>query len=335
MTTGYEHRIWAGRLAMAQRGWITTMRLSRGTSAGEGFGMVWTQRWDWHGRRTDRVTFHSGTTLDLTYTPEARAANLAALGRVFERSAERALQGWDGFRDSIPQQGEGGVLMEEPVGTRIIFRESPRPADHHPTEALPADLCSWSASAGSGAATPLSLALDFLQQRGDYEDELTWLYSTPRGQDHDRRWSLRWQVVQREWHGVRVAYSPMKWSTEALHEGKIVQSLQDAEVGIRALEVTHYPGSPSGELPPGMRSFADHMLEHETTERAKEIRMFAQCGELDEPETLSYLLETWHKRWKGSNTLREVMPEPTQDYVEGALRQAHALEPQAPLSTMP
>ena len=310
--------VWPLRLDLARQGWITTLRLARLPAPGEAHAMVWLSRWDWHGRRCDRVTLHAGAKVSLDAKVEAQEQSILAIQQCFKRASNRAVKALQDFPDSIPQQGDGDELREEPVATRIIFRESRRPADHHPTEALPQDALT-SGEIDLGQDEILPTALHAVRTRGDWEDELSWVGSTSPGQNQDRTWALGWKVVQREWLGQRVAYSPMRWSTSDLQGPAIATALRASEAELQAMEATYYPGSPTGSLPPGLKSFVDHMLEREAAERDRELDLFGQDRDLQDPDIRAYLLTSWQQRWSASKTLRENMAEPTSRLLDGML----------------
>lgn len=90
------------RRELAAEGWYSHDRL---TSLGWGKGQlgysIWFERWDWHGRHVDSITFHAHTP-DLSRVAEA-TAHAAALAR----------KAWAEFdRDHCPRQSNDGRGVE-------------------------------------------------------------------------------------------------------------------------------------------------------------------------------------------------------------------------------
>lgn len=100
-----DSEVFALRAAMQAEGWNSHDRL---TDMGWGKGKVgysiWFERWDWHGRHVDRVTFHAHTD------------DLSRIGAVVQHAANLARRAWAEFdRDHCPRQsndGRGLVLDE-------------------------------------------------------------------------------------------------------------------------------------------------------------------------------------------------------------------------------
>jgi len=94
------------RLVMTKLGWISEDRLTYigwGNDIGTGrrprYGYsIWFERWDWHGTRCEKVSYHAHTS-DLTKMPEA-----------VRRAARLARRAWREFPDVPPSQGLGDEL---------------------------------------------------------------------------------------------------------------------------------------------------------------------------------------------------------------------------------
>lgn len=95
------------RLRMASLGWISEDRITwMGWGHGETYGYsVWFQRWDWHGKVMDSISFGDHTK-DLSQIDAAtkRAANLATLA-------------WEEFTDSVPRVDSAGRLVRDEMLT--------------------------------------------------------------------------------------------------------------------------------------------------------------------------------------------------------------------------
>ncbi len=96
---------YALRVEMTKLGWSSEDRITTFGWGKKGdyevFGYsIWFERYDWHGNRCDRATFHAHTD-DLSRIPEA----------VLE-AAERAKQAWEQFPDGPPRQLADNTLSD-------------------------------------------------------------------------------------------------------------------------------------------------------------------------------------------------------------------------------
>lgn len=91
------------RAAMHAEGWGSEDRISNwGTRSTPAGYSIWFSRWDWHGRRTDNITFHAHVA-DVLRAPEAVA-----------HAAELARQAWATFGiNQCPRQSPDGRGVEE------------------------------------------------------------------------------------------------------------------------------------------------------------------------------------------------------------------------------
>lgn len=317
---------WGVRLAMASRGWISSTRLATGGDPREPFFQIWFSRWDWHGRRCDKVTMHSGCPAPLV----DRSGTLGKLGGAVRRAAARALDAWEKFPDSIPQQ-DGAGFREEPIGTRVIFRESTRQADHILTERLPADATPFCDMQGGDDAT-LGASLDFAAAGLDHEDDLTWMWRTPGERRTDRIWGLDYRVTARDWHGERVMPNRLRFGCDALAESLVVLSLAGTLGAIAGLRGIYRPGGPLGNIPPGFERLSDAILAKEIETREKDARNAVRLGLIsdDREGESAHMLEDWTNRWRSSKTLRERLVAPTAADVAAALAEAVANGPPSP-----
>lgn len=323
---------WGVRLAMASRGWISRTRLMHGSEPREPFFQIWFERWDWHGRRCDSVTFHSGCSAPLA---DMAGTSTSMLNRI-RRAAARALEAWERFPDSIPQQDADGGLSEEPIATRIIFRESYRAPDAPPTERLPEDVAAHCPPRGGDDLT-LVAALRLVGGGMNYEDVLTWIGRTPGERRADRIWGLDHKVTLRDWHGEQLALKRLKFGCDTLSEQVVALAMDGTRDIVAKLAEAYRPGGPLGNLPPGFELLSDRILAREAEDRAKDACHAVQRGDhVDNPEGVArYLLGQWHARWEGSRTLSGKLPQPTSEDVAAALAAAAAAHPGADALPLP
>jgi len=85
------------RLYMASKGWYSHDRLSD-IGWGKEYGYhIWFERWDWHGKKCDKICYHASTPLHGDKYKK-RSMNMAA-----RRAAELALRVWETFgEDELP-----------------------------------------------------------------------------------------------------------------------------------------------------------------------------------------------------------------------------------------
>jgi hypothetical protein len=87
---------WASEDRMTDMGW--------GCDGKYGYS-IWFERWNWHGKSTTKVCFHSST------------SDLDAITDCVERGAELARRAWKEFPDSVPRQDLGSKLVVDELMT--------------------------------------------------------------------------------------------------------------------------------------------------------------------------------------------------------------------------
>ncbi len=81
------------RIEMAELGWNSEDRITdMGWGDKHGYS-IWFERWDWHGKRTDRVCFHE------------HRAELSKIEDAVKVAAKRALRAWSEFTESVLKGG--------------------------------------------------------------------------------------------------------------------------------------------------------------------------------------------------------------------------------------
>ena len=91
------------RLEMTELGWYSEDRLTDMGWRGGKFGYsIWFSRWNWHGQRTDKATYHAHT------------ADLDAIDETVEKAANLAKKAWDEFPTKAPHQLMPDELRVDP-----------------------------------------------------------------------------------------------------------------------------------------------------------------------------------------------------------------------------
>lgn len=189
---------WASRVHLASAGWSTETRLSRGSGAGRWSFQAWVSRRDWHGFRSDDITFRGGADLILG----DRRANVAALRSVILGAVALAETAWRDFPRSVPCQLPDGSLVENTSGTAFAF--GPGRRREVPTESIPRRAFSEDEAVAGDAL--LSVALDLAEMDHWHEDRLAPDGSRMPGDVADRIWHFRHDVRMFHWCGARVAH---------------------------------------------------------------------------------------------------------------------------------
>ena len=81
------------RLEMTKLGWYSDDRLTDMGWGGDVFGYsIWFSRWNWHGKKTDKATYHAHT------------KDLDKIDEVVEKAANLAKKAWAEFPAKAPRQ---------------------------------------------------------------------------------------------------------------------------------------------------------------------------------------------------------------------------------------
>lgn len=97
------------RLAMKEHGWSSNDDLS--STGWEKFGYsIWFERWDWHGVKIGRVCIHD------------HINDLSKINETVYRLAQKVLQAWNDFQDSVPHQMANGSLKADPIQTPYYLK---------------------------------------------------------------------------------------------------------------------------------------------------------------------------------------------------------------------
>lgn len=111
------------RLRMAALGWISEDRITWmgwGLDGTYGYS-IWFERWDWHGKVMDRISF-GGSTKDFS-----------EIDAVTKRAADLALRAWREFPNSVPRAVNDTLVRDEMVSgfwQNARQHEPPKPKLH-------------------------------------------------------------------------------------------------------------------------------------------------------------------------------------------------------------
>jgi hypothetical protein len=291
---------WEVRAAMACAGWISEIRLTEmGTTSksDERYFQVWFSRWDWHERRTDKVTFHSGVRVNAKDGAVSESVMLDAA----KRAALRACDAWERFPKSVPTQGANGEVLVNNVATKYAFSDAVSlghlvdNVDKKPDD-LPHDhrmIC----DVGGDRDATLSPILLLATQGVDYEDKLTWMGGQSNQWDLMRSWQLSVSTTPRAWNGIRVAHRPQKITLGDISESFVSSAIEGLCASYTRLAELYKPGSHRGQLPPGWMTIAERQAIREYDARRGEVA--EQEIEKDKPipgHVISLLVEIWNRR---------------------------------------
>lgn len=265
---------WIDRVALARQGWHTEIRLTTQGIGQQPAGVVaagcWARTNYWTGWITD-ICLHDHANIDLREADAA--ARLYALIASVRHTCERAARE---FPDSIPcqthpKQADGLIaLAENSWDMRDI---AARMRDSHPTEAIPEGI------EDAPATLPhldrlICAALDGLH----VEDAVTPHIGRARyARDcQNRDWGYRLRLAKRHSGDIKVAFRPMSFQVESLHEELVSSLTQSAHEGLSRLFSRHAPGgdlqgSTANHLPAGVRTLADHMAENDARIAAAKV----------------------------------------------------------------
>ena len=316
------------RLRLARLGWLSDTRLSTAGMGGHGFSyQIWFKRHDWHGYSAE-VTLRAGCHVMDSRIPhldldQADARDRLAMHAAVLKAGLLCLQAWDSYPASVPCQMPGSLLAENTYLTRLVFGAGkaahPRGS---PTERFPLDFgrC-WAAPRGSGGTDEmLQLALEIGRLGATYGDDLNPYRWNPGSWHLDRKWNFEWSVAFPKWNGTATDHRGIRHATTDLSRAGVAALLESTLRTYSMFQDIYYPGSPDGDLPPGLSPSWLPLAKAERAIRAAEIAACPLVLQRD-PSAMADMAAVWEERRLAHPVLSREWCELTAEHVASALEE--------------